>query len=260
MDVSRFARGLGRPHPNLENLVLFGSIDSTNSFGRRLVALFEGGRHRPPSTLITALHQSEGRGRHGRRWSSPPGLGVCATLVLPVADRQQLPVLPLLVAVALCRRLNGIVGDRCRLKWPNDLTVGGRKIGGILIEILGGGEGGTTVLIGFGVNHGQRRQDLPGERATSLRVECQLLPPLARATAWLAAAVLDELDHLGDPRRAVERYQALSVHRAGDWLRCRTGERVVEGTFVGFDSRGFLRLASPEGELLLAAGEVDLAG
>ena len=256
MELAHFAQGLGHPHADLENLILFKSIDSTNAFGRRMVALLEAEGHRPSATLIAALHQFEGRGRHGRTWSSTVGRGVYATLVLPVADPQELPVYPLLVAVALCKKLNEIVEDRCRLKWPNDLIVAGRKIGGILIEVVGRSDPGMTVIIGFGVNHGQRREELPGAGATALRLECRHLPRLPCVAAELVAAVLDELNCLDDRRRAVELYQALSIHRAGERLRCRTGKGVVEGAFAGFDSRGFLRLESEDGELLLAAGEL----
>ncbi len=258
MDLAHFAEELGRPHATLENLVLLSSIDSTNAFGRRAVGRVEGEGHRLPPTLITALYQWAGRGRQGREWSSPPGLGVLATLVIPISPLDRLPVLPLVVAVALCESLNRIVGDRCRLKWPNDLLVDGRKIGGVLIEVMGGCREVATALIGFGINHGQRRRDLSTEKATSLRQECRRLPSLARTAAHLIVAVLEGSSSMANPRQAVERYVELSIHNIGESLRCRTSEGVVEGTFVGFDSRGFLRLATAAGEQLLTAGELDV--
>ena len=257
MHLARFAQGLGHLHPELENRVLFRTIDSTNAFARRLVEDLQLEGLRPRPTVIAALHQSQGRGRQGRSWSSPPGLGVSASLVVPLASRQALPVLPLLVAVALCTELNEALDGRCRLKWPNDLMVGGRKLAGVLIEVLGGGESGPLAVIGFGVNHGQRQNELPGDAATSLRMECGRLPSLPRVTGRLVTAVMAELEHLDQPGRAIERYRELSDHRAGERLRCRTGQGVVEGSFAGYDARGFLRLATPQGELLLPAGEIE---
>jgi len=238
-----------------ENVVVFERVDSTNLAARRIAEEYTRDDATPPRALLVALAQEQGRGRHGRIWKSPVGLGVYATLVLPRASGEERVTLPLLVAAALCRALQGYLGGRCRLKWPNDLVVDGAKLGGILIESqVRGGEDGP-LIVGFGVNHGHRPHELP-PGATSLRVEGAALPPLG-ALAWeLTAAVLGELERAGDSAYAVAQYAPLSAHRVGDRLRCQMGGERLEGVFAGFDPRGFLRLRAQDGERLVSAGEV----
>ena len=98
-----------------------------------------------------------------------------------------------------------------------------------------------------------------GRGATSLRLEMDPPPPLAALACELGEAVHRQLDHLGDAGYAARLYAELSLHRPGDRLRCHAGEETVEGTFLGFDRRGFLRLEVAGREMQLAAGEVATA-
>jgi biotin-(acetyl-CoA carboxylase) ligase len=134
----------------------------------------------------------------------------------------------------------------------------GRKIGGILIEARVQPEDGCVALIGFGVNHGQRRDELPAG-ATSLLLETGgAMPGLAALTWELVAGVEAELAHLGDLPYAAAAYRGLSIHRPGDPLLWRAGEREIAGTFAGFDDTGRLQLQpTGGGEMVtLSAGEV----
>lgn len=241
-----------------ENLVILSRVGSTNDLARHIAndSLEEGGRVQP--TLVVAFEQSRGRGRRDHRWESPAGEGIYATLLCPLVGPAALATLPLLAPVGLCRGLDPHLGDaRCRLKWPNDLLVDGRKIGGVLIETLAAGTSAMTALIGFGVNYGQRRvAELPAPCAASVWLTAAEPASLGELAWDLAEALAAELIHLGDARYAVAAYEALSLHQPGDELRCRTGEGEVEGVFRGFDERGFLRLDTGAGELLLSAGEV----
>jgi BirA family biotin operon repressor/biotin-[acetyl-CoA-carboxylase] ligase len=254
------------------NLVVLPRIGSTNALGRRIARDYFVEGETPPPVLLVAWEQSAGRGRRGRVWSSPAGRGVYASLLLPVAGAERLHTLPLLAAVGLCRAAGRHLpagGPRCRLKWPNDLLIvddlrGGRKLGGLLIETERGEQGAAAAVIGFGVNHRPSTAvEIAaagwGRGVAALAAESPEPPSLAELTRDLAASLLAELDHLGDEAYAAREYQALSAHRPGDVLRCLDGERTVEGVFLGFDRRGFLRLrpaAGEDGELRLAAGEV----
>lgn len=121
------------------------------------------------------------------------------------------------------------------------------KIGGILIEALVHPGAGCVALIGFGVNHGQRLEELP-PGATSLLLETGghlgsgRGIGLAELTWELVAGVERELAHVGDLPYAVAAYRELTVHRPGDWLVCQVGEREVAGAFAGIDDAGRLRL------------------
>lgn len=244
-------------HGTVENLVVLCQVGSTNGLARRIAddSLADCGRLLP--VLVVAFEQRAGRGRRGRRWVSPPGAGIYATYILPLPEGRGLATLPLLAGVGLCRALNRhLEARRCRLKWPNDLLVGGRKIGGLLIELLTpNGEPGAA-LVGFGVNHAEAEAEPPARGATSLGRESRRPPRLAALLWDLVAGLTAELAHFGDEGYATAEYAGLSAHRAGDRLRCRLGGEVVEGTFRGFDSRGFLRLACGGRERLLSAGEL----
>jgi biotin-(acetyl-CoA carboxylase) ligase len=160
-------------------------------------------------------------------------------------------------------------------------AAGASKIGGILIEALVHPGDGCVALIGFGVNHGQRLEELP-PGATSLLLETGghlgsgRGIGLAELTWELVAGVERELAHVGDLPYAVAAYRELIIHRPGDWLVCRVGEREIAGAFAGIDDAGRLRLrrrpevdaapgegagARAEGgedgaEVVLSAGEV----
>ncbi len=242
--------------PPQENLLVLRRVDSTNSLARRVISEYTAEGLAPPRLWIFAFEQRAGRGRQGRAWVSPPGLGIYATLSLGRVERGALESLPLLVAASLCSTINRWLQGRCRLKWPNDLVVGGLKLGGVLIESVLRGDEAPAVIIGFGVNHGQDASELRSGQATSLRSEGGSPPPLAEAAAALALGLEDALARCDDAAAVVSRYTALSAHATGDPLRCQVAGEVVEGDFRGFDEHGFLRLGTARGERLVAAGEV----
>lgn len=253
------ARPSGEPGP--ENLVVVRSAASTNQLARAIVADYEQEAQDLHPLLILALEQTGGRGRHGRTWASPEGKGVYATRVLSTRDTAHLQSLPLLVGLGLCRALSPHLPSPCRLKWPNDLVVetpaGRRKIGGILIEALVHPGEGAAAMIGFGVNHSHDEADLP-ESGTSLRLlgGPGAARPLVELTWDLVTGLERELIHLGDLAYAAGSYRELSAHQPGDAISCRIGDQVVEGTFVGIDDNGRLRLQRGGEEILVSSGEV----
>ncbi len=257
-ELAAYLRDLGEPG-DLERVVAT-RVDSTNLLARRAVATYLSEEAVPPAFLVLALEQTAGRGRQGRAWSSPSGRGVYATRVLAVRSHEELRTLPLLVAVGLAVGVDDLIGSgRCRLKWPNDLLVRGRKIGGILIEAMPLRPKAWIALAGFGVNHAPAAVSGWPEGATSLAEEAGgrgPLPSLGESTRRLLAAVEAELGHLGETAYAAEAYRDLSAHRPGDRLRCRTGDGVLDGTVLGFDEGGLLRLEVAGREVLLGAAEV----
>lgn len=275
----RRARGGAAGRRGSGNLVVVACTVSTNLLARTVAVEYEREGLDLSPMLVLAFEQSGGRGRQGRSWSSPRGLGIYATLARLYAAPGLLPALPLLVGVGLCRALAPHLPQGCRLKWPNDLLVpaaagegrggeggGGRKgprtwrkIGGVLIEALVHPGDGCAALIGFGVNHGQRSEQLP-PGATSLVLETGghlggLAAGLGELTWDLVAGVERELDHAGDLAYAVSAYRELLMHQPGDRLVCRVGQRQIEGTFAGIDDLGRLRLRQTGAGERAAAGE-----
>lgn len=239
---------------DLGDLVIARCIDSTNLLARRFLEQRWRDEAHCPEVTFFAFEQTAGRGRLGRSWISRPGLGVYTTLLRSVPE-DALQSLPLLVGVGVARALVRETGCRVGLKWPNDLQVGGRKIGGVLIESLSRDDE-VAALIGVGINHGQRPADLPLPRATSLRQEVDRLPTLGKLAGDVVGGVRAELAHLRNVDYARREYGALSVHRPGESLHCRVGEQDLEGTFLGFDGRGFLRLEVDGRERMVASGEI----
>ena len=113
-----------------------------------------------------------------------------------------------------------------------------------------------AALIGFGLNHGHPSAQLPTPSSTSLRLEIDPLPSLSRVACALVAGVTAELAHAADASYANDAYQQLTAHRPGDTLRCRVAGEDINGIFLGFDQRGFLRLDIEGTERLLTSGEV----
>lgn len=135
-------------------VIRVGAVPSTQDLARRLAV----------GSVVVAEHQTAGRGRLGRRWEAPPGSALLASWVLPIQA-----LAPLAAGVATAHAC----GERARLKWPNDVLLHGRKLGGILVELTG-----DTCVVGTGINlHwappgaamlGMDREELLARMATEL--------------------------------------------------------------------------------------------
>lgn len=171
----------------------FDSIDSTNSYLKR-----EAAQGAPDGMVAVADEQTGGRGRRGRSFQSPSGKGIyLSVLMRPQLSPKALMPLTGLGAVAVCNAVERVCSVRPRIKWTNDLVLGGKKLCGILTEVSLEGESGALqyAVMGIGVNVLHEKQDFDGEVAeiaTSLALETG--KSVSRAS--LAAAMIEELDAL----------------------------------------------------------------
>lgn len=169
------------------------SLTSTQDRARELAAA--GASH---GTAIFAEAQTAGRGRHGRVWDSAPGLGLwCSVIVRSTWPRDRDVGLTAAAACAVADVLEREGALRPRLRWPNDVLIGEKKVAGVLVEVTGGAGTDRTAIIGIGLNSGHRASDLPAAlrgEATSIRRETRRLPDRAA----LARALLVALEHLLD--------------------------------------------------------------
>jgi len=138
-------------------------------------------------TLIVADAQTAGRGRMGRSWRSERGAGIWLTLIERPREPSGLEVLSLRVGLALAPELDAFAAERVRLKWPNDLYVGERKLGGILIEARWREQSLEWLAIGVGIN---LRAPVTEPTAVGLRdgvsrneVLERIVPPIRAAVA-----------------------------------------------------------------------------
>jgi BirA family transcriptional regulator, biotin operon repressor / biotin---[acetyl-CoA-carboxylase] ligase len=146
-------------------LLAFASVDSTQVVARRLAAAGT-----PEGTLVVADHQEAGRGQRGRSWLAPPGRALLFSCVLrPAVSPARWPSLTLAAARAVADGVDDVAAVRPRVKWPNDVLVGERKLAGVLAEAVVGPA--SFVVLGIGINIAQRDEEWPSEltgRAVSL--------------------------------------------------------------------------------------------
>lgn len=239
------------------NLLLVSTTDSTNSLARRIVARLVDEDEEVSEFAVIALHQSGGRGRGGRNWWSPNGAGVYATWVVTL-PAEQVGWLPLRIPLAICEALNRYLGGRCQIKWPNDLLVAGRKIGGVLIEAVRRSSGQVEAVIGFGVNHSHESAGLAGLWATCLQneVDAGAVPALGDTILTLLGAVSSALAVPLADEKLVAEFRSHLVHVAGETLHLRIGDEKLEGRFVDVDESGFLLLDVGGETRRVAAGEI----
>jgi BirA family biotin operon repressor/biotin-[acetyl-CoA-carboxylase] ligase len=214
-----------------------------------------------PWTVVLADAQTAGRGRQGRRWVSPPGNLYLSVLLRPEPPDARWSLLPLAAGLAVAEAM-GEAGLEARLKWPNDVIVGGGKIGGILAEGSSSADGLEFVVVGIGVNVALRPADLSDDvalAATSMADE------LARAVdrVTVAAGVLARLTvwYHALAREGPQVVQAAWRRRALPWwgktVEALAGERRLRGIVRDLDESGALVLELEDGtRALLHSGEV----
>jgi len=237
--------------------ISYETIGSTNA---EALARARAGERGP--LWITARSQSAGRGRRGNTWVSPPGnLYVTLLLTQPSAP-EHAPQLSFVTALALhdaIAECASQLGPLLKVKWPNDLLLGAKKLAGILIE--GESDPVFSVAIGIGVNCAAHPENTPYP-ATDLAAGGALVTSV-QVFAVLPAAMQRRIDQW-------QRGQGFAAVRA-DWLkraaglgkdiRVRLPERELSGRFQGIDDVGRLLVEQPSGIATVTSGEVfDLGG
>ena len=205
-------------------IVYLPSVDSTNRRARQLAA--EGAPH---GTLVIADEQTAGRGRRGRGWISPAGEGVFMSLILrPQSHPSEVARLSMQTALAVALSIAQTTGLDARIKWPNDIVCGGRKVCGMLLEMNADEQAVHDVVAGIGINvHQTQFAPEIAQTASSL----DLLSGQRVCRAALVRAFLE----------AFERTEALAAQGAlMDAYRARSatlGQRVQviapAGSFTG---------------------------
>lgn len=240
---------------HLRGLEVHFELDSTNS---ELLRRPRGAAH---GVVCFAEHQLRGRGRRGRAWQSPLGANLCVSFGWRFdGGAAALSGLSLAVGVAAVEALERMQVEGVALKWPNDLVAGGRKLGGVLIELGGEMAGPCDAVVGIGLN-------VAMPRAAAAAIDqpwtdvATLAPSVARGA--LAAALVDamlpalacfERDGYAAFRAAYDRADALR----GVPVTVDAGRERVAGVALGVDERGLLRVRVGDAERRYASGEVSV--
>lgn len=234
------------------------SVESTNALALKMAE--EGTEE---GTLVVAEEQTRGRGRMGRQWHSPPGVGIWSSLILrPRLLSHQAPCLTLMAGLAVARAIRSSTGLPAALRWPNDVLIGGRKACGILTE-MGTRQGQVEYcVVGLGLNVNQSQTHFPPSlrlEATSIRTE------LGREVSRIEILqrILTEFERLYLRQQKegfspiLEESKRLSTV-LGKWVSVRQGLHVYHGKAVDIDHEGALMLESEQGRHRIFAGDVSL--
>lgn len=205
----------------------------------------------PAGTVVVADEQVAGRGRLGRRWSSPPKTGIWLGYLVRPSGSIDVGVLSIRVGLQMVETLSEL-GAEAFLKWPNDLVARGRKLAGVLCEARWLRDQLQWLAIGIGMNvHGELPGDLT-ERAVALD---GLLPNVTR---------LEVLERLVPKLHEVSHAELLTddelrSFEASDWLRDRGISAPIAGIVRGVDRSGALMVETPDGLERVIGGSVVLS-
>lgn len=247
----------------LDELEVFGSIASTNTY---LMS------QPPPAVgrvrVAIADHQTSGRGRHYRRWLSPPGAGLYMSFAYSFGKQpDNLPSLTLAIGVGVVEALQELGITGVSLKWPNDIVALDGKLGGILTEMQTRPKEGVTVVTGIGLNVAlpddmeSKIESDWAARTVDLSAICKELPSPIR----IASTLLDQL-HGVMQRFETCGFDGFVEHWLRyDWLHSRKviidqSDKRVPGIAAGIDRDGALLVETDAGIARVVSGSVLVAG
>ncbi len=251
-ELAQAAVRLIQEFPWLTTAKYFDKVDSTQNRVQQFLT-----KEAPGPVLILAETQSKAFGREGRTWASPAG-GIWMTLALPLGAREvsKSASFSLVTALSVAEALRSVNNLDCQVKWPNDIRVDGKKIGGILLTSMAKFKK-PWLLVGIGLNV---NNDLPPELkdiATSIKAvrgQTQGRTRLIEAILGSLWTAWQEFEHTG-----FGAYHKAFVGRltgVGESAKLKCGTKTIEGTILGIDPQGGLLLKSGSLTQTVTAGEV----
>ena len=239
-------------------------IDSAWAIGSTNTALLERANPRSGTAeVLLAEFQNAGRGRRGRAWLAPPGGAICLSMSWTFREvPQDLGALGLVIGVCALRALREQGVGGVSLKWPNDLLIAERKLGGVLIDLRAESAGAACVVIGIGLNLALgaallRQIAASGTAATDLASVARPVPARNALAAALVSACVSGLIEF--ERQGLKPF--IEDWRAADALRGRAvnvaaADGIARGVARGIDLRGALMVETPQGVRRFISGDV----
>ena len=230
-------------------------VTSTNSYLMSLVT-----RHTRSGLVVQATQQTAGRGTHGRVWQGIPGNLFFSVFMKPKCSLADYPQLTHIAALAVAMTLEGLLPGQVppTIKWPNDVLVRGRKISGILLEVVSDEKGPYGVVMGVGINLVQAPENID-KPATCIAHHHEKSVPLSR----LFTQVLRHFHHLyagwetNGFQGIQQQWLARSLHERDKTLSISAENGVISGIFEGLAPNGALLLRGDDGQVTqYMAGEV----
>jgi BirA family biotin operon repressor/biotin-[acetyl-CoA-carboxylase] ligase len=231
-----------------KEIFFYETVDSTNTVALDLAEkTIEG-------AVIIADSQQKGRGRLGRKWESPPGVNIYMSIVLiPKIESKDATLITIMASVACATALRSITGLHVAIKWPNDLMVSDKKIGGILTELKTDRGRIISAIVGIGINVNAGIDTYPAdvqEIATSLKNETGM----SYSREIVISEILNEMDYwykilnrMGKGIILLEWQKLTST--LGREVKVIVGKETFTGLAESIDSEGMLILRLPSGIL-----------
>lgn len=217
----------------------------------------------PHGSVYFADEQRAGRGRGDHAWQSAAAQGLYVSVLLrPPIEAPVLPAIPLVAGLAAAEAIAMTSSLNTDLRWPNDLLIGDRKTGGILVESRTEGNHVSFVVVGIGINVHQRDFDPDlATPATSLDVEAGRRVPRGSLLVFLLESLERETRGLSDP--AVVAAVPARVAKFSTWLWNRLvevhGPQACVGLTAGLDEHGFLSVLTASGLVTVQTGGIRAA-
>lgn len=239
-------------------IIRLDEVDSTNEYAKRFVA---DGWSGEDITVISAQYQSEGKGRRGRGWVSPPGTALMFSLLFkPNAAIDDCPMITLVCAMAIREALldNGV---ECNIKWPNDIIINGKKLCGILTEAL---PDSGYVIVGAGINMLQEQwpEELQDKAISVLQAidDCVDEDKLLDDIVFYAEKYLEIWQETKDLSALADDYNDILVGK-GSEVTVLDPKGEFRGISQGINDKGELLVKKEDGEeVAVYAGEVSVRG
>jgi BirA family biotin operon repressor/biotin-[acetyl-CoA-carboxylase] ligase len=221
----------------------FDSLTSTMD-----IAMALGLQGEPEGALVLAEAQTKGRGRLGRAWISPKYKGIYLSLILrPKILPNESPLLTLIAAVSVCEAIKEVAGLEAKIKWPNDILLHHKKLGGILTELSAEMDATRFVVIGIGINVNNDKKALV-DSATSLREQrkentsrVELLQEILRRIEHNYMAFQEK-----GSRQIIEKWREYNI-TLGRRVRVACQKEHIEGEAIDIDTDGGLLLRRDSG-------------
>lgn len=248
--------------PWADRIHYYDTVDSTNTQAKKLAAAGA-----PHGTVLIAGHQTGGRGRMGRSFHSPAGLGLYFSVILrpdcPVTEAMHLTCAAGVAALDAVLCTTGVLPQ---LKWINDLVFEGKKLGGILAEPVIEAQSGriSFVIVGIGINCGHEAGDFPPE-LQSIAISLSMITGQSTNRSQLAAELIRSLEVMSrelltEKASIMERYRKNCV-TLGKEISVHRFDEVRHGAAVDLDADGGLVVRFRDGHTeTVSAGEVSVRG
>jgi len=241
-------------------IIFLDSTSSTNDVANEIGSK----ENTPEGTVIIADEQKSGRGRFGRNWISPPGVNLYFTVILkPTLFPENISIITLAAAVAVASSVREYTGLEAEIKWPNDILIHGRKIGGILVEMKSMGERIDLLNIGIGLNVNMQLDTIPEDIrpfTTSLKTEsktdidrCSLLNLILNKLEQTYKMILND-----DKQTLISEWIQLNC-TIGKEVSVQSQNSIIRGVADSLNANGELLIRLESGKIeTVNSGEINI--